>query len=94
MTKEYFLFWPDEPTLENLQSAYVNLETHFSICLPNLRDYYRAEADAKKMTYEQLAKTVRIESRKHMIGQFFIAIVAKTNHHSRHSPKKMLKACL
>lgn len=71
MTKEYFLFWPDEPTLENLQSAYVNLDTHFSICLPNLRDYYRAEADAKKMTYEQLAKTVRIESRKHMIGRFY-----------------------
>jgi len=50
VTKEYFLFWSDEPTLENLQSAYVNLDTHFSICLSsNLRDYYRAEADAKKM---------------------------------------------
>jgi hypothetical protein len=68
------LFWADEPTLENLQSAYVNLETHthFNICLLNLRDYYRAEAeDAKKMTYEQLAKTVRIESRKHMIGRSY-----------------------
>jgi hypothetical protein len=48
------LFWPDEPTFENLRSAYVNLErdthTHFSICLPNLRDYYHVEAeDAKEM---------------------------------------------
>jgi|SRR5215211_9404231 hypothetical protein len=28
-------------------------------------------SDAKKMTYEQLAKTVRIEGRKHMIGRFY-----------------------
>ena len=54
VTKEYFLFWPDEPMFENLRSAYVNLErethTNFSICLPNLRDYYHVEAeDAKEM---------------------------------------------
>jgi hypothetical protein len=34
-----------------------HIHTLFSICLPNLRDYYHAEAeDAKKMIYEQLAK--------------------------------------